>query len=80
MFIVSLLFIPVIPTFFFICLKMFFTGFFSFFCSKYYFDQSKAIYILLTIEVSRVLAGQYIHTIYGAEGWDKDYTTFMLIF
>ena len=29
--------------------------------------------------LSSVMAGQYIHTIYGAEGWDKDYTTFMLI-
>ena len=46
----------------------FFPCFFSFFCSNYYFDQSKAIFILLTIEVSRELEGQYIHTIYGAEG------------
>ena len=50
---------------------MFFTCFFSFFCSNYYFDQSEAIFILLIIEVSRVLAGHYIHTISGAEGWES---------
>ena len=29
--------------------------------------------------MSRVLAGQHIHTIYGAEGWDKDYTTLLKV-